>query len=353
MAPVARNPLMKLLLPRHFSGRKLAFLGYSYHSSFPRVARVDIARFQSACGSAYNQAIGTAKSRLNFQETRQLAQQNILGSVSGLFRYPVKSLRGEALRVTDVQSSGFAGDRIWAFRDMERNQISTAKRNPLLLQIAARLRGDGHADLTFPSGEIVRTDAPECAALVSNFTGRPHTLFGLRPATDTAHFARPSVAKENFEADIREVLGLLADETLPDFSKFPAEVLMNATVPGTYFDAASIHIVLASELRRLQESLPGANADVMRFRPNIVLNDLDAPLMPDDLIGATVRIGDVVMRIDYPTPRCAMTTHGQGALDKAPQIMRMLVRNWKHNFGLYASVLQGGQIRVEDSVTRA
>ena len=128
---------------------------------------------------------------------------------------------------------------------------------------------------------------------------------------------------------------------------------MNATVPGTYFDAASIHIVLASELRRLQGTLPGADANVMRFRPNIVLNDLDAPLMSDDLVGATVRADNVVMRIDYATPRCAMTTHGQGALDKAPQIMRALVRDWKHNFGLYASVLQAGQIRMGDSVARA
>ncbi|MFZ5930626.1 MAG: MOSC domain-containing protein [Pseudomonadota bacterium] len=281
-----------------------------------------------------------------------MAQQEKLGTVGGLFRYPVKSLGGEALEAADVFTSGIVGDRLWAFRDVERNQISTAKRNPLLLQIAARLRDDGHADLTFPSGEVVRTDATECSALVSNFTGRPHALFGLRPATDTAHFARAPISPEMFEAYVREVAGLEAEETLPDYSKFPAEVLMNATVPGTYFDAASIHIVLASELGRLQETLTGADANVARFRPNIVLNDLDAPLMSDDLVGATVRVGAVVMRIDYLTPRCAMTTHAQGNLPKAPQIMRALVRDWKHNFGLYASVLQGGQIAMGDPVQR-
>ena len=281
-----------------------------------------------------------------------MTQQDKLGTVDGLFRYPVKSLRGETLNVSEVKSSGFAGDRIWAFRDVERNQISTAKRNPLLLQIAASLRDDGHADLTFPSGEVVRTDMPECAKVISDFTGRQQTLFGLRPATDAAHFARAPVALESLEADVREVLGLLPEEPLPDFSKFPVEVLMSATVPGTYFDAATIHIVLRSELAQLQAALPAAQVDVQRFRPNIVLNDLDAPLAADELVGTTVRAGDVVMRIEYLTPRCSMTTHAQGNLSKAPQLMRTLVRDWKHNFGLYASVLQGGQITLGDGVMR-
>lgn len=281
-----------------------------------------------------------------------MEQQDSLGTVSGLFRYPVKSLRGEELSAVDVQSSGFAGDRVWAFRDVQRNQITSAKRSPLLLQISSKLRHDGHADLSLPSGEAVATDAPECAAIVSSFIGRPQVLFGLRPATDTAHFARAPVAMENFEADIREVLGLQADESLPDFSKFPAEILMNATVPGTYFDAAPIHIILQSELERLQDNLPATQVDAMRFRPNIVLNDRDTPLSSNDLIGATVRTGAAVMRIEYPTPRCAMTTHAQNTLPKAPQIMRALVRDWKHNFGLYASVLQGGQIAMGDPVLR-
>jgi uncharacterized protein YcbX len=282
-----------------------------------------------------------------------MAQQDKLGSVSGLFRYPVKSLRGEVLNAAQIETSGLVGDRIWAFRDVERNQISTAKRSPLLLQISAKLRDDGHADLSLPSGEAVRTDAPECAQIISNYIGRPQTLFGLRPAADTAHFARAPVAMENFEADIREVLGLQPEEPLPDFSKFPAEVLMNATVPGTYFDAAPIHIILQSELEQLQDNLPETQVDAMRFRPNIVIDDRDKPLSSNDLIGATVRAGAAVMRIEYLTPRCSMTTHAQDTLPKAPQIMRALVRDWKHNFGLYASVLQDGQIRMGDRIERA
>src|SRR5690606_36924276 len=38
-----------------------------------------------------------------------------LGRVVGLWRYPVKSMAGEALAETEVSWFGFAGDRRWAF----------------------------------------------------------------------------------------------------------------------------------------------------------------------------------------------------------------------------------------------
>ena len=39
----------------------------------------------------------------------------VVGRVSGLWRYPVKSMAGEALAQADVSWHGFAGDRRWAF----------------------------------------------------------------------------------------------------------------------------------------------------------------------------------------------------------------------------------------------
>lgn len=279
-----------------------------------------------------------------------------LGTVGGLFRYPVKSLRGEALNAAQVLPSGLQGDRLWAFRDVARNEITSAKRSPLLLQIAATLSEDGpapRARLSLPTGDVTFSDATDCSAAVSKYIGRQLSIFGLHPAGDTGHYARANVAPENYEANVREVLGLLPDEPFPDFSKLPREAMMNATLPGTYFDAATIHIVLASELRQMQSSIPDAGVGAMRFRPNIVLNDLDSPLSSQDLIGVRIKAGGAVVIADSHVPRCAMTTHAQDQLPKAPQIMRTLVRDWKHNFGLYASVLQGGQIRMGDPVERA
>jgi len=37
------------------------------------------------------------------------------GIVSGLWRYPVKSMAGEAVASTEISWAGLAGDRRWAF----------------------------------------------------------------------------------------------------------------------------------------------------------------------------------------------------------------------------------------------
>jgi len=283
-----------------------------------------------------------------------MAQQDKLGTVSGLFRFPVKSLQGEALKTAGVGTNGIEGDRIWAFRDEARGEITSGKRSPLLMQIAATLTGDAspRARLSLPGGESFHTDSADCNARVSGFVGRQLTLHDVRPASDAAHYARASVPPEKMEATFRELLGLLPDEPMPDFSKLPREALMNATFPGTYFDVSAISIVLASELQKLQNTLPDAGVDVMRFRANIVLDDLAAPLSSEALVGARLKIGGTEMIADSHAPRCSMTTHAQDGLPKAPQIMRALVRDWKHNFGLYVSVQKGGQVRIGDPVVR-
>lgn len=278
-----------------------------------------------------------------------------LGTISELYRYPVKSLRGEALTEIMVSASGFAGDRLWAFRDTARNEITSAKRSPLLLQMAASFTDAGakpRARLSLPNGESFDTDAADCNDRVSAYIGRELAVYTVRPASDAAHYARAATAPEHYEASIRELLGLLADEPFPDFSKLPPEALKFTTVPGTYFDASPISIILASELRRLQNGMPDAAVEALRFRPNIVLNDLDNPLTSEGLVGARLKIGDAEMTAIAHTPRCSMVTHAQDRLPKAPQIMRTLVRDWKHNFGLYISVQKAGHIRIGDTIER-
>ena len=53
----------------------------------------------------------------------------LVGEVEELWRYPVKSMLGEQLTVTEVTESGLFGDRAYALRDASDGEIATAK-NP-------------------------------------------------------------------------------------------------------------------------------------------------------------------------------------------------------------------------------
>ena len=57
--------------------------------------------------------------------------------VVGIWRYPVKSLQGEALDASVVERDGLEGDRLWGIRDGRTGRILTARRRP---ELAARGR---------------------------------------------------------------------------------------------------------------------------------------------------------------------------------------------------------------------
>ena len=59
-------------------------------------------------------------------------------SLSGLFRYPVNSMGGEALSHSEVGAAGLPGDRGWALSDGDRGAGQGAKRYPALMGYEAR-----------------------------------------------------------------------------------------------------------------------------------------------------------------------------------------------------------------------
>ena len=83
------------------------------------------------------------------------------GTVSALYRYPVKSMAGESLTTLELGPRGVPGDRAWAVRDEERGGIRGGKRFPELMQCSARytetppLEGSIPAEITLPDGSLL------------------------------------------------------------------------------------------------------------------------------------------------------------------------------------------------------
>lgn len=108
--------------------------------------------------------------------------------VAELWRYPVKSMRGEPLREVEVLEDGFVGDRLVQVREGDRPV--TGRTRPGLLGLSATLGDDGEAlvdGLPWRSGEAaaaVRTAAGEEAVLVGANGTRFHDETPLLVATD-------------------------------------------------------------------------------------------------------------------------------------------------------------------------
>ena len=95
--------------------------------------------------------------------------------LAGVWRYPVKSLQGEALDSAYVEGDGLLGDRRWGIRDQRTGRILTARRRPELLEAAASY--DGNEPLiVLPDGRYASGPGSGTDRMLSEWLGSPVTL---------------------------------------------------------------------------------------------------------------------------------------------------------------------------------
>jgi uncharacterized protein YcbX len=278
-----------------------------------------------------------------------------IGRVGEIWRYPVKSMGGERLAATPVETRGLPGDRIWAVRDEVRGGIRGAKKISSLMGCKARL-GTEHAgdvpEITLPDGDRFAADAADAAPKLSAALGQPVTLWPLLPADRLDHYRRGAPSHPDVLTELRSVFALDPGESLPNLTSFPAELLQYESPPGTYFDAFPILLLPDASLRRLQRLCPASRVDVRRFRPNFLI---ETPEEPDAFLesawaGQRIRLGRALLEATVACPRCVMITHGFDDLPQDSALMRAVVREADHQIGVYARVLEPGRVAVGDIV---
>ncbi len=284
----------------------------------------------------------------------------VVGRIAAIWRYPVKSMRGEELASCSLGSLGIPGDRAWALRDEEAREMRGGKKWPVLMQCQARYREEPAedtipaVDLELPGrapGDPLGSDSADINQRLSELVGTPVTLWPRRPAEDREHYRRH---EKRSAADLRGVLGLEPGDPFPDLSSLPAEVLIELrefTSPrGTYFDAFPLHFLTTSWLDVLSQHNAGSRFEALRFRPNFLIEGAEPGLVELGWCGKRLRIGGAEISCVAPTLRCSMTIQQTGDLPKDPQVLRTIVRNSQQNVGAYARVTRPGTLRVGDPV---
>ncbi|MGY1643308.1 MOSC domain-containing protein [Geodermatophilus sp. SYSU D00703] len=278
--------------------------------------------------------------------------QQQAGSVVGIWRYPVKSMMGEELNASEVTERGLLGDRAYGLVDRSTGKVASAKNPrkwPHLFDFRAAYVDAPRRGAQLPA---VRITLPDGTVLTSGQRDLDRTLshelqreVGLEAAdrrrqpgavsgVPTPRAPEPARAEEYWP----DMEGLDHRDTVTDFD-MPER---------TFFDLATVHVLTTATLDRLRELYPQGRFEVRRFRPNIVVgtpDDVDG-FAENDWIGSTLRIGDRVrLSITEACPRCVMTTLSQGDLPKDSGILRAAAQHNHANVGVYAAVVQGGEVR--------
>lgn len=283
-------------------------------------------------------------------------------TISQIWRYPVKSMQGELLEEATLLEGGIPLDRGWAVKDEASGNISGVKKFGELLKCSARyIEGTSaglvpHVEITLPDGSKHRSDDANINKTLSEFLKAEVTLWPLLPAENAEHFKLTMAEGLDPMESLRQHLGLEDDDPMPDFSKLDEKYLielMEYSVPrGSYFDVYPISFMSEASLRKLQTLLPETAVSAERFRPNIVIEDDEGleGTIEFEWVGKALQFGETLIKADAEAPRCIMTTREQITLPRAGEIMKTLIKEFNHNFAIYAFVEKAGEIKIGDKV---
>ena len=307
---------------------------------------------------------GAKNLKIQKDQTQQKGH-SMHATITDIFRYPVKSMKGHSLSSALLTKRGIPGDRAWALKDEQRGGIKGGKRFPELLSMTPVFASEPDEEnisptvsITLQDGKVVSSTDKDINATLSSAVGSPVSLWPILPENQLEHYLRPPMDENvDVEAYYREIFARNPDEPLPDVSLFPEEVLKYESPPGSYFDAFPILVMSKASLIHLNKAAASAgghsNFDVRRFRPNILLDllDMDASGFPEnEWMGRRAKIGSAVIKFEMPCPRCVITTHGFDDLPKDPKIMRHLVKENGGNLGAYVSIVTPGSFNTGDII---
>ena len=239
-----------------------------------------------------------------------------IGEVEAIFRYPVKSMRGERLESANLGWYGIEGDRRLAFRridDRSGMPWLTASKLPDLVLFAPQRREDGaEGDLPThvrtPGGEAMPVFGEELAAEVGRRYGAPVQMMQLKHGI---------------------------------------------------FDEASISVIALDTVREIGRlagrSLDVQSLDVRRFRPNVVVRLLrPAPFQEDEWLGGVLSFGEgddaPAIAVTMRDERCSMVNLDPDSARSAPEVMKAIVRANQNHAGIYGSVTRIGRLAVGQTI---
>ena len=258
---------------------------------------------------------------------------NNIGTVDSLWRYPVKSMRGEELDKAFVGFSGIYGDRIFAFRSSASPKgfpYLTAREQRKLLRYRPRFR------------------YPDKAARPINLAEAESIAPGLNPVSaDTPDLMVDVEAPtgETLAIDDPALIRILRDGV----SGAPELTLVRSDRAMT--DCRPVSLLSVQSVRQLAEEM-GTSVDQRRFRANIYV-DFNAAggFAEDEFVGRSMRIGSkVVISILERDPRCAIITLDPDTGESKPEFLRQVAKAHKGMAGVYGAVLVEGTLRKGDAV---
>jgi uncharacterized protein len=258
-----------------------------------------------------------------------------IGKIKSLWRYPVKSMRGEALSEMFFGFSGVFGDRIYAFKNTAARQgfpYLNATAHPQMLLYQPQFRH------------------PERALRPPNLFEAMSIKPGVTPANgDSGDLLLDVVAPsgETLAVDDPRLIGMLRSGIS---EKNELSVIRS---DRALTDCRPVSLISLQTIRQI-EAETGLQLDQRRFRANVYfeLTPANEGFAEDRFVGRRLRLGSqaeiMVLERD---PRCKMISLDPETGTHNPDVLRSVAKLHSADAGVYCAVLVEGIVGDGDEIT--
>lgn len=250
-----------------------------------------------------------APQRMNESEQQGGNVPHQVGEVGALYRYPVKSMRGELLENASLGWHGLDGDRRLALRRLNDGggfPWLTATKLPELILFSPQRAADGNelpTHVRTPDGEELEIHGHELAAEISRRHGSP---------VEMMHLSR----------------GI--------------------------FDEASVSLITTATVEEIGRAA-AQPPDARRFRPNVLIMPMQSTAFEEDeWVGGSLSFGAgndaATIGVTNHDVRCSMVNLEPDTARATAEVLRAIVRERNNKAGVYGTVTRRGRLAVGQPV---
>jgi uncharacterized protein YcbX len=258
---------------------------------------------------------------------------SVIGKVESLWRYPVKSMRGEELDELFASYAGVYGDRLFAFRSSANPKgfpFFTGRDKREMIRYRARFRQ--------PDKAAQPINAAEAEKLSSN----------INPISANAADLMIDVETPDGKTFAIDDPGLIEHLRANTEDKHDLTLLRS---DKAVTDCRPLSIFAVQTARKLGEET-GVAVDKRRFRANVYVDLTSADgFAEDEFVGRSLRIGSkVTVAVLQRDARCMMITLDPDTAEKTPEVLKAVAQAHQGMAGVYGAVLVEGMLRKGDPV---
>lgn len=236
-----------------------------------------------------------------------------VGRVKALYRYPVKSMSGEALSEADVWWHGLDGDRKYAFVQSDNRSgfpWLTGRQIPTLLRYQPYFSNPND-----PANSPVRVKTPK---------GDDFLL-----ESDALHQEIGQLTRLNFHL---MKLGRGAVDSMP------------------------VSMISTASIEKIGQQIGHTDLDPRRFRANVLIESFEGtPFLEEQWLGSRLIFGtredSVRLHANRQNVRCMMINLDPDTAKQSPAILREVVESRDQCAGIYGSIVKPGTIKVGDVIS--